>query len=654
MQTQVRGPVAIVTTAAVLTGAAWVSFLLGPDTLGDVVDTYLLSNTALALTFVGFGALVLAYRPRHRIGLLFVAFGACYAASVVCLGIVSGPWQLSSGWERWIDVVGITIWIPAPVVCLPLILQLFPNGTPLSRRWRRLVVPTLALTVVAPALSFRPGAINGQQIADRQPLLPTPIGQVVAATLPALTAASMLVLLLSIVSLGLRAKRAEGPERLQVMWLLWAIAIFVVLNVQRLVTTDGPVLFLLTLVLVPGAATVAIVRYELYDIRLIVNRSLVYGSLTIGVVALYIAVVAVLGRVAEDHTSASALAAIAAVALVFSPVRSWLQARVDRLMYGHRRDPVDAAAQVAGRLGDGLDGVLGAVCDALRLPYAAVYADGRIVGAFGRRPPVCHALGLDVVDGSRADLLIGLRQGESHLSRADARVLALLAGPIGLAWQAVSLSEQLGESRSRIVAAREEERRRLRRDLHDGLGSALTAISLKADAAHNLHVVDPDAAQQLMVELRADLTGVIADIRQLVHDLRPQALDELGLVGALRQRADDAWSRHDGGVVVTIDAPEPMPDLPAAVEVAAYRIVSEAVTNVLRHASARRCSVILRVDRELHLEVHDDGHRTDARWSRGVGLASMSERAAELGGRLAAGPTSRGGRVLAVLPLESV
>ena len=593
MSARRTGPIAACAAVIVVVAAPWVSWFVGGHTLADAAGSYLLTNSGMAVAFSAFGALVLAHRSRHRIGLLFAAYGGCYAVSVACLGMRSGAFALSPGWDRAIDLVGITVWIPAVTVLLPLILQLFPDGTPLSPRWRPLVVVTLVLLVLTPTLSLAPGAINGEPIADRSPVLPPSAGRVVGALVPVFVIAAALVLLASLVVLVLRAYRSRAAVRLQVMW-LWAVVVFVVLNAQRIVTADGPILFLLTLPLIPAAATVAIVRHQLYDIRLVVNRSLVYGLLTLGVIGTYLGIVAGLSALAR---------------------------------------------------------VLRAVCEALRLPYAAVSADGRIVATYGQPPELRHTVALEVADGPPADLLVGLRAGESRLSAADGRALDLLAAPIGVALQAVRLSEQLRESRTRIVAAREEERRRLRRDLHDGLGTALTAVTLKADAAHNLRSLDPQRSGQLLLDLRADLSAAIADIRRLVYDLRPPDLDELGLTGALRQRAEQSWRRLDASFTVTIDAPAPLPSLPAAVEVAAYRIATEAVTNTLRHGDATSCQMSLRVDDALHLEITDNATGR-GRWRHGVGLRSMHERAAELGGSLTAGPTDQGGRVHALLPLE--
>ncbi|WP_067128666.1 sensor histidine kinase [Microtetraspora malaysiensis] len=648
------GPVAAVAVTGLLDAASWGAWFAGGLSVADAAGAYLLTNTAMSVTFTAFGALVLAHRPRHRIGLLFVAYGACYTVSVACLGLLSGVFALSPGWERAVDLVGITVWIPAPVVCLPLILQLFPDGHPLSPRWRPLAAVTLALALLAPAVTLRPGGDAGDPTADHSPLLPAAVGRVAEALVPVFVAAAALVLLGSLVALGLRARRSGGAERLQVMWLLWAVVLFVVLNLQRIVTTDGPVLFLLTLPLVPAAATVAIVRHQLYDIRLIVNRSLVYGLLTVGVVGAYLGIVAGLAPLAREWLSASPLVATGVIAVTFAPARSALQSFVDRLMYGRRRDPAEAAARVGARLATGLDGVLNAVCEALRLPYAAVRSDGRLIAACGSPTPAWHVVALEVAEGEKADLLVGLRAGEARLSTVDRRALDLLAAPVGLALQAVRLSERLRESRRHIVAAREEERRRLRRDLHDGLGSALAAVTLKADAAHNLLRSDPEHCGRLLLDLRDDLADAIADIRRLVYDLRPPDLDELGLAGALRQRAQQSWRRDQAGFVVTVDIPDDLPSLPAAVEVAAYRIATEAVTNALRHSRANTCEVSLRADGALHLEIRDNGADASGAWSHGVGLRSMRERAAELGGTLTAGPTNQGGLVHALLPLEGV
>ena len=250
--------------------------------------------------------------------------------------------------------------------------------------------------------------------SHQSPVLPEAAGRIVGALVPAFVIADAVLLIVSLVVLGLRGHRARGAERSQVLWLWWAVAVFAVLNAQRLVTAGGPILFLLTLALIPAAATVAIVRYQLYDIRLIINRSLVYGLLTLVVVGAYLAIIAGLSALADDRLSASqTLIATAAIAIAFAPAHSGLQTLVDRLMYGQRRDPAAAAARVGVRLGGGLTDVLREVCEALRLPYAAVSSDGTVVASFGRPPELVHTVALEIGDAPPADLLVGLRTGET-------------------------------------------------------------------------------------------------------------------------------------------------------------------------------------------------------------------------------------------------
>jgi signal transduction histidine kinase len=237
----------------------------------------------------------------------------------------------------------------------------------------------------------------------------------------------------------------------------------------------------------------------------------------------------------------------------------------------------------------------------------------------------------------------------------SARVTVVSADEIGiLASRFNSMAAELQGARERLVSAREEERRRVRRDLHDGLGPSLAALVMQLDLVGDLVDDDPGAAREAIAGLKAQTREAIADIRRLVYELRPPSLDQLGLVGALRDHA----SRLTGGgtagpgVAVELRVPGELPPLPAAVEVAAYRIAQEAMTNVVRHAAARACTVELSLNGGLELVVRDDGCGIAAAPGAGVGLASMRERAAELGGSCSIGPADGGGTcVRACLPL---
>lgn len=253
----------------------------------------------------------------------------------------------------------------------------------------------------------------------------------------------------------------------------------------------------------------------------------------------------------------------------------------------------------------------------------------------------------DLVDATR-------RVGEGDLA---IRVPPTSEDELGMLMTSFNgMTEDLQRARERLVTAREEERRRLRRDLHDGLGPTLVALALQADLAERLTGTDEAAAREVLADLARRARDAAGEARRIAHGLRPPVLAELGLVEALRDCAEGIAPVMGSGLQVDLEAPEHLPALPAAVEVAAYRIAQEALANVVRHAGARRCRVRLEVDGHLELEVADDGrglrrHGAALADHDGVGLASMRERAAELGGICAVESTSRGTIVRARLPV---
>jgi signal transduction histidine kinase len=284
-----------------------------------------------------------------------------------------------------------------------------------------------------------------------------------------------------------------------------------------------------------------------------------------------------------------------------------------------------------------------------------VVVKGAELASYGNPPAARHATPLRQGGEAVGELIVGLRPGEARLDPGDARILDLVSAPIAATVQAIALAEQLRSSRELVITAREEERRRLRRDLHDGLGPVLTGVVLNAEAALRRLSNDPAQTADLLVELRDQATGALDDIRRLVYDLRPPALDSLGLADALREQAAVLGRRESAAPLqVSVEAPPQLPELPAAVEVAAYRIVTEALTNVVRHSSASAAVVTLTVTAGvLQISVHDDGINLGAGWQAGVGLTSIRERAAELGGRCRIEHDRTGGRVDVELPCGS-
>jgi signal transduction histidine kinase len=461
----------------------------------------------------------------------------------------------------------------------------------------------------------------------------------------------------ALAALIVRYGRAPQPLRRQLSWPLLALLAVVVVYAADPLLGDN-VVSLLVSSLIPVSIALAIVRRQLFDIQLVFSRSLLYALLTAGVVGAYLGLVAFFALLFGGRgTLGPPVFATLVIAAGFNPVRVGLQRVVDRAVYGARNDPVRAMAEVGARLGEvaassgaGLEPALRALCEVLHLPFAAITVRGTEVAAHGDPPPDRHATPLEHGLG---DLVVGLRPGETRLAAEDLRVLALLAAPIGVAVRATTLAGELLESRERVITSREEERRRLRRDLHDGLGPALTGVVLNAEAALRLLPVDPGRSTELLTEVRDKTTAALDDIRRLVYELRPPALDSLGLAGALHEYAMVLSRRADGEPLeIVLDIPEPLAELPAAVEVAAYRIVTEALTNVVRHSSATCATVRLHASGGgLYVAVHDDGVNVAGGWQPGVGLTSIRERAAELGGACTITHDRTGGRVDVRLPL---
>jgi two-component system NarL family sensor kinase len=628
----------------------------------EAVGNFTVTNGSIGLALSACGALLAWHRPRNPIGWLFLAGGVAYSTSTAAVNLVE--LGAVSGWStlalRLLGSLFILSWPWAIGLCLPLALLLFPDGRPPGRRWRWLVW-AIAVEGALFELSFAgPGTETvGNRLVSTYLVLPgyDRLGGLWAAS-NLVWAAVFATVLASLVA---RYRRGGDVERRQLLWLLLAVlAVLAYAGVPWGIFGRGPVLGLLVIPLIPAAITVAILRYQLLDIRLIVSRALVYGVLTAAAAGAYVGLVALFDALVRSRVSLdSALVASIIVAIGFNPARIRLQQLIDRGLYGDRRDPVRAVSLVGERLARtgtaGLPGVLEAVCGSLRLPFATVRFGSAEVAAHGIAPELLHSIGLSY-DGARVgELIVGVRSGQRQLGTQDIAVLELLAGPLAVALHATTLSAALQESRLGIVAAREEERRRLRRDLHDGLGPVLTGIAFKADAASNTLTSQPGHARELLLALRADTTAAIDDIRRLVDGLRPPALDDLGLIGSLREQSVRLAQRPDGGrVAVCLDAPDRLPSLPAAVEVAAYRIITEAMTNAARHSDATRIEVLLSLaeGEGLRIEIRDDGTATEAGWQPGVGLTSMRERTAELGGFCLAGPDpAGGGRVVALLPL---
>ncbi|MGN6672274.1 MAG: sensor histidine kinase [Thermomicrobiales bacterium] len=490
-----------------------------------------------------------------------------------------------------------------------------------------------------------------------------------------------------------RYRRVSGPvQRQQTKWVLGGLGVFFVtfaagnvyLGANGLLVDGNPteraaipwLIFTLALtagsLCVPVALVVAILRYRLFAIDIIFNRALVYSGLTAAIVGLYVLIVGYLGALFRTGDNlVISLIATGVVAVLFQPLRAWLQRGANRLLYGERDEPYAVISRLGQRLEATLapDAILPAIVEtvagALKLPYAAIAlgspASGAIAATTGAPVPDPLHLALTYQGEPVGELLLAPRAPGEAFSAADRRLLADLARQAGVATRAVRLADEarqlaadLQASRERLVLAREEERRRLRRDLHDGLGPRLASLTLRVETARDRLAADP-LADQLLADLAERMAEAVADIRRVVYALRPPALDDLGLVGAMRQAVE---GYQPGATRFVIEAPAALPPLPAAVEVAAYHIVQEALTNVVRHAGARDCVIRLALDAALPaltIEIEDDGRGIAPDRTAGVGLTSLRERAAELGGACDIGAGRAGGTLVrATLPCHPV
>lgn len=479
-----------------------------------------------------------------------------------------------------------------------------------------------------------------------------------------------------IVAVALRrylvARHAPGAHYLT--WLLGAFAVciaaFVSLWMAPAALSAAPLVpweyVPLAFLPCPLVLTAAVLRFGLFDVKAVAGRSLLYGLLSLALVATYVAVLAFVGTLAiPENRFLPPLIATVVLAVLFHPLRERLQHAISRLLFGSRDEPYVALSRLGRRLaqaGDTSD-VLGSITDtvsgALRLPYAAVElvaTDGATLRRAAVGAPAEDVLALPVL--AAGDLVgrlhLSPRAPATRFEESELRLLLDLAHQAAPALQALRLTVELRRSRQRLLIARAEERRRLQRDLHDGLGPSLAGLLLQVGAARGLLARDQtDRAAACLAVAEDNVVQSASDVRQMLLQLRTPLLDTLGLVGALRHKADSLGAA--AGVRLSVHAPGVLPPIPAAVEETVLAVAGEAMTNAVRHSGGSRCDVELSLtDDSAVLRVRDDGTGIAGGRPAGIGLSSMRERADELGGSCVLEQPDEGGTVVAVtLPLHS-
>jgi signal transduction histidine kinase len=632
------------------------------------------ANGVAAVMFItGFatvGALLIWKRPANPIGWLLSATGASYAlAAGGGLLLLHSPQTRAWGdWLGWLFFLGFGFAV--------FVMLLFPTGSLPSRRWRPVAWATAA-GIVAWALG---NAFARVPFAGGSP---SPIGvagptgrifDVLAGAGIFLIAATGLA---AIVSLAFRYRRARAVEREQLKWLVYAGGLIVVaaLAVTPIARILGPgsnaannlenAVSTGTVALVPIAIGIAIFRYHLYDIDVVINKTLVYGTLAVFITGVYVAIVVGIGSLAQHGVRPSlalSIAATAVVAIAFQPVRAWVQRLANRLVYGRRATPYEVLADFAGRMAGAyaaedllprmariLAEGTGAIRADVWLKSGEVFHDGATWPAGAPPLPAARATAADVPAYPAADRILPVRyEGEvlgalsvskrpgEALTPTEGRLLADLAGQVGLVLKNAGLRDQLlarleeiRASRLRLVAAQDAERRRIERNIHDGAQQQLVALAIKLSITESMIGTDTEGEREMLAEIRQDAAGAVADLRDLARGIYPPLLASKGLVAALEAQAGKA------PVPTTVTA-DGVGRYPQDLEAAVYFCVLEALQNVTKYAGASHAEIRLATSGgDLRFEVADDGAGFDPETKAyGTGLQGMADRLHAHGGSL--------------------
>ena len=620
---------------------------------------WLVSLVAFALV----GALIAARRPENPIGWIFCAAAlsltiAAFATRWSEYAVEKHPGTLPLGHTMtWLAAWS---WTPGILLLFTFLLLLFPDGHLPSRRWR----PVAWLAGIAIVGGTLPFAITAWPLSDS---LLSNIGDDAPAAAPTslkvaynIQVAGILigfvVGLVCALSLILRIRRASGDQREQLKWFAFAATILVVSIIITSPLLGAPtIVATLSFPLLPIAAAVAILKYHLYDIDVIINKTVVVGTLVAFATTVYLAVVVGIGTlIGRTNNVVLSILATAIVALAFQPLRARARRFADRLVYGKRSTPYEVLSEFSDRVGGSFatDDVLPRAAQLLgqgtgathasvwlrvgdELSLAAVWPGGEEMGrtlalVHGELPPMAD-VSLSVPVRHRGELLGALtvtKPANEPLTPAERELVADLAAQAGLVLRNVALIEELRASRQRLVRAQDEERRRLERNLHDGAQQQLVALAVKVRLAQALVGEDDDRAREMLDDVQADSQSALEELRDLARGIYPPLLADQGLAAAL-----DAQARKSP-LPVSID-----PDGPGRysqdVESAVYFCVLEALNNVAKYAEASRVTVHLS-DREgtLRFEVVDDGRGFESSSSYGTGLRGMADRMDAVGGTL--------------------
>ena len=645
------------------------------------------SSAVIAVVYPAIGLLIAVRRPGNRIGWLMITIGLSLALSCVAhayteRGPLTGPHAPAAG--QWADWLGTWVWVPGWVFLFTLLLLLFPDGHPPSPRWRPAIWATLvavgveiAGTMLDPSPNSRPTYHNPTATSATRSLAEVlEIGGVVLG---------IAVGLVCLAALITRFRRSQGEQRQQMKWFAYAgIATLVLLPANTALATT-PVLQVMgfvDVILLPAAIGIAILKYRLYDIDVVISKTVVYTVLAAFITAVYVLLVVGIGTLAGLGGRPSlglSILATALVAVAFQPVRSWAQRLANRLVYGRRATPYQALSELSEQVGGTyateellptmariVAEATGAVRADVWLRSGAALADGAWWPAdVGSRPALALPDGdLPALPGGErivpvahdGDLLGALsvtkKRGDSF-TPTEEQLVANLATQAGLVLRNAGLTEQLmarlaelRASRERLVTTQGTERQRLERDLRDGPQRELAGLVGKLGDAARALGHDQARAKALLTEVTSEISGALASLRELARGIYPPLLADMGIAAAL-----DAQARK-APIAVSVEA-DGIGRYPEEIEAAVYFCALEALRSATGHADATRAAVRLSADGgDLRFEVTGDGQGPGAGAGPGdADLQAMADRVDALGGeiRIDAAP-GRGTRINGRVP----
>ena len=600
-----------------------------------VVLVVVLAYTLVAVT-------VTLARPGHLVGRLTLAGAVLWGVGEGMLalgvhGLFERPGSVPAA--DWLAVLGTAArglgWLLL-VLAVPLV---FPDGRLpwRRRRWPAYVVGAaitgfFAATLLAPA----PLEIRLEDV-DSPTGIPERLDWIIDVLALASLALAAVALGVAVAGLVHRWRTRDELQRQQLLWFSAAFAVPLLFLPLIAAPFSQPWMFGLVTLPVPAAMGVALLQNRLYDVQLVVSRTGTYVALSAAVAGVYAVTVGGVGALLQER-GAPWLPWVAAgvVAVSFAPLRNVLQQAVNKVTYGQWSQPADVLAATGRRLSDAADvpGLLGTLTDELGTGLGLAHVEitdarGRRLAARGTESDATDELPLTAY----GEPVGTLRWSRQRLRPTERSLLEDLAHQLGGVVHAAGLVDALRGSQERLVLAREEERRRLRRDLHDGLGPALASLTLQVDTLRNKLAAGAAVDDDHLLHLRAGIQSTVLDVRRIVEGLRPPALDELGLLAAVDQLVARLTSGCD--LDVELVAPERLPVLPAACEVALYRVAQEALTNAVRHAQATTVRVEIAAEAGgVTLTVGDNGSGEVVARVDGVGMTSMRERAEEIGGQV--------------------